>query len=87
MTGSDLPHITGTAVAEFAVPLPPREEQGEIVGRVEALLSLATSIEERLATVTASVDRLPQAVLAKAFRGDLVATAADSVAGCTADRS
>ena len=77
MTGSDLPHITGTAVAEFAVPLPPEEEQGEIVRRTKALLSVATAIEERLATAVVRTEKLSQAVLAKAFRGDLVGRSAE----------
>jgi type I restriction enzyme S subunit len=71
MTGSDLPHITGTGVAEYTIPLPPLPEQHEIVRRVDALFKLADAIEARVAAATACADRLTQAILAKAFRGEL----------------
>jgi type I restriction enzyme S subunit len=77
MTGSDLPHITGTGVAEFPVPLPPIEEQREIVRRVRALFALAIAIEKRVAAATLRVEKLIQAILAKAFRGELVPTEAE----------
>lgn len=77
MTGSDLPHITGTAVAEFPVPLPSHEEQREIVRRVQALLRLGAAIAERLEAAAGRTERISQAVLAKAFRGEHVAAAAD----------
>jgi type I restriction enzyme S subunit len=72
LTGSDLPHVTGTGVAEYALGLPPLPEQHEIVRRVEALFALADRIEARFVSAKAQVDRLTQALLAKAFRGDLV---------------
>jgi type I restriction enzyme S subunit len=59
------------------VALPPLPEQHEIVRRVEALFNLATTVEQRLATATARVEKLTQAVLAKAFRGELVPTEAE----------
>ncbi len=77
MTGSDLPHITGTGVAEFPIPLPPLVEQHEIVRRVEALFKLADAIERRTAAAAARADRLTQAILAKAFCGQLVPTEAE----------
>jgi type I restriction enzyme, S subunit len=79
-TGSDLPHITGTGVAEFPVPLPPSSEQAEIVRRVSSLLSLATTIEQRLKRATACAGRLTAAILSKAFAGELVPTEADLAA-------
>jgi len=63
--------------AEFWLPIPPIAEQHEIVRRVEALFTLADAIEARVAAVTACVDRLTQAILAKAFRGELVPTEAE----------
>jgi type I restriction enzyme S subunit len=76
-TGSDLPHITGTGVAEFSFPFPPPDEQRDIVRRVDALFALADRIEAKLAAARQRVERLTQAVLAKAFRGELVPTEAD----------
>jgi len=58
-------------------PLPPLEEQVEIVRRVEALLKLADAIEQRVALASARADKVTQAILAKAFRGELVHTEAN----------
>lgn len=63
--------VSGKDVKEQLVVLPPMSEQVEIVRRVESLFALADSIESRLAEATAQVERTTQAILAKAFRGDL----------------
>jgi type I restriction enzyme S subunit len=47
------------------------------VRRVEALFKLADTIEQRVATARARAEKLPQAILAKAFRGELVPTEAE----------
>lgn len=57
--------------------LSPLVEQGEIVNRVERLFALASILEKRVAAATLCVDKTTQAVLAKAFRGDLVPTEAE----------
>lgn len=62
---------------ELAVPLPPLAEQQEIVRRVSDLFELADVIESRLTDARRMVDQLTQAVLAKAFRGELVPTEAE----------
>ncbi|MBY0525400.1 MAG: restriction endonuclease subunit S [Gemmataceae bacterium] len=59
------------------LPLPPLAEQYEIVRRVEALFKLADTIEKQVAVATARVEKLTQAILAKAFRGELVPTEAE----------
>ncbi len=59
------------------VPFPPLAEQHEIVRRVEALFRLADAIEKRVAAATARAEKLTQAILAKAFRGELVPTEAE----------
>lgn len=56
---------------------PPLEEQTEIVRRIEALFKLADTIEKRVATATALAEKLTQAILAKAFRGEIVPTEAE----------
>jgi len=58
-------------------PLPPLPEQHEIVRHVDALFALADQIEQQVAEATKRTDALTQAVLAKAFRGELVATEAE----------
>ena len=57
---------------EIWFPLPPLEEQKEIVRRVEALFKIADQIEERYKKGRTYVDKLTQSILAKAFRGELV---------------
>lgn len=70
-TGSGIAHLTGKSLATVEFDLPPIAEQLEIVRRVESLFALADSIESRLAEATAQVERTTQAILAKAFRGEL----------------
>lgn len=61
----------------LAVPLPPLEEQREIVSRVETLFKFADAIEARVTSATSQAEKLTQAILAKAFRGELVPTEAE----------
>lgn len=64
-------------VKALHICLPPVGEQQEIVRRVRSLLKLAEPIDRRVAAATARTDKLTQTVLAKAFRGELVATEAE----------
>lgn len=77
VTSAGLFSISTKKVAALPVPLPPPEEQAEMVCRVEALFKLADAIEKRVAAATARADKLTQAILAKAFRGELVPTEAE----------
>ena len=56
----------------FSVPVPSIDEQTEIVRRVEKLFAFADRLEERLSQAQAAVQKLTPALLAKAFRGELV---------------
>ena len=58
------------------IPLPPKIEQHEIVRRVESMFKLADTIEKRVAVAASRSEKLIQAILAKAFRGELVPTEA-----------
>jgi type I restriction enzyme, S subunit len=69
--------VSGASVKAQPFALPPINEQNEIVRRVEALFKLADAIEKRVAAATLRAERLTQAVLAKAFRGELVPTEAE----------
>lgn len=59
------------ALKELMLCLPPIEEQTEIVRRVEQLFAYADRIEQQAQAALARVNRLTQAILAKAFRGEL----------------
>ncbi|HYP84961.1 MAG TPA: restriction endonuclease subunit S [Variovorax sp.] len=55
-----------------SIRLPSIAEQSEIVRRVETLFAFADRLEARLTQAQAATDRLTPALLAKAFRGELV---------------
>jgi hypothetical protein len=71
---------TGTAqltiplggLRSFVVDVPSLPEQAEIVRRVDALFAHSARVEGRHASAHAQVARLTSALLAKAFRGELV---------------
>jgi type I restriction enzyme S subunit len=71
---------TGTAqltvplngVRNFKADIPELDEQQEIVRRVESLFAKADKIEASYQKLKAKIEQLPQALLAKAFRGELV---------------
>lgn len=68
-----LPKINQTQLNALPVPVPSsQEEQYEIVRRVEKLFAFADRLEKRLSQAQAAVQKLTPALLAKAFRGELV---------------
>jgi type I restriction enzyme S subunit len=77
MVGIAQGHFNVGSMRVTPIPLPPLVEQREIVRRVEALFALADAVERRVAAATVSAERLTQAVLARAFRGEIVPTEAE----------
>lgn len=65
-------NINGTKLAMMPLPLPPIDEQHEIVRRVKSLLRVAEEVLSRMQDASRRIERSSQAVLAKAFRGELV---------------
>lgn len=53
------------------LPVPSFEEQQEIVHRVESLFTKADAIEQQYKALKAKINTLPQALLHKAFKGEL----------------
>lgn len=66
-------NMTQSKLNGLVINLPQVEEQTEIVRRVEQLSAYADSIELQAKAAKARVDKLTQAILAKAFRGELTA--------------
>jgi type I restriction enzyme S subunit len=64
--------LSVSKVGAVTLPVPSFEEQTEIVRRVEALFAFADRLEARLAQAQTAATRLTPALLAKAFRGELV---------------
>lgn len=78
VTSSGLYSLSAGKIRAFAVPVPPLEEQREIVKRAMALLRQADTQLSRIMVILRQVEQSSQAVLAKAFRGELVPNGATS---------
>lgn len=72
-TAGNMPKINQPTLISLPVKLPSLKEQTEIVHRVEQLFTFADKIETRYTKAKAMLDKLPQSILAKTFRGELVA--------------
>ncbi len=70
VTGTAQPKLTQAALNGIPLALPPTDEQEEVFRRVRALFALADAIEARVRAASARADKLPQAILSKAFSGD-----------------
>lgn len=68
---SGVNNINSTQLKELQIPKPHLKEQIEIVKRIESLFAIADRIEASYKTLQEKIDHLPQAILAKAFRGEL----------------
>ena len=75
--GSSRDFLNQRILFSLLLPLPPLEEQHEIVRRVGILFKLAEKIQKRVEAATMRADKLTLAVLAKAFCGELVSTEAE----------
>jgi type I restriction enzyme S subunit len=72
--GEGRPHLSFNQLKKTTILLPPVAEQNEIISRVNALFERADAIEREVEAATKRTEALTQAVLGKAFRGDLVPT-------------
>ncbi|WP_341303610.1 restriction endonuclease subunit S [Pseudomonas sp. TMP25] len=66
-------NLTLEICRDLPIPLPQKEEQTEIVRRVEQLFAFAEQLEAKIASAQSRINHLTQSILAKAFRGELVA--------------
>jgi type I restriction enzyme S subunit len=69
---SGVNNINSQFLSSLAIQMPAIPEQQEIVRRTQSLFSLADQLEARLTSARRIVERLTPALLAKAFRGELV---------------
>jgi type I restriction enzyme, S subunit len=72
-TTAGIHKINQKSIEEFILPVPSLVEQNEIVKRVEKIFKAIALIEQEYQNAIKLCDRLDQAILAKAFRGELVA--------------
>lgn len=71
--GITTPNVNASKLKQFSVPLPPLPEQRLIIFRVEALLERVKKAKEYLDKVPRIIKQFRQAVLKKAFSGELTA--------------
>jgi len=69
--GSAQPQITRLTLSPMIIPLPPLEEQRQIVSHLKAVQEKIKILKEIQATTDAELQRLEQAILDSAFRGEL----------------
>jgi type I restriction enzyme S subunit len=70
-SSSGVNNINSVQLQSIMLPIPGIEEQLRIVTRIESLFALADHIEAKMETLKRQIEDLPQAILAKAFRGEL----------------
>lgn len=73
VSGSAQPKLNQANLNRIRIPLPPLQEQREIVRRIESAFAWLDKVAHEHAQATRLLDHLDQALLAKAFRGELVA--------------
>ncbi|WNZ46115.1 restriction endonuclease subunit S [Leptolyngbya boryana CZ1] len=72
-TGTQLPHISANDIESAVLPLPPLLEQREIAKEVSIVLQKIDLIQQQYEAAKVRLEKLDRAILAKAFRGELVA--------------
>lgn len=71
-----LPKINQEALSHTPLPLPPLAEQKRIVAKLDALKAKSARARTELARIETLISRYKEAVLSKAFSGELVASEA-----------
>jgi hypothetical protein len=71
-TGSLIQHMFTRQLAEYAMPVPPLDEQIEAVRAVEQQLSILDSISQAMRLASSRADGLRRSILRSAFHGTLV---------------
>ena len=64
--------LTKTQILNMNIPSLSLSKQQEIVNRVESLFAKADAVEAKYQALKQQIDKLPQAILHKAFKGELV---------------
>ncbi|ALL05628.1 hypothetical protein AQ505_09055 [Pedobacter sp. PACM 27299] len=71
-TSGNMPKINQGTISAIQINLPSLDEQFEIISRVNSLLAKVDVIEEKYQILKVQLGSLPQVILGKAFRGELV---------------
>jgi type I restriction enzyme S subunit len=71
-TGSTFPNLQSNQLRKLPFPLAPYQEQKRLVLKIDECFSLADNIETSTKKAKERAEKIDQAILAKAFRGELV---------------
>jgi type I restriction enzyme, S subunit len=71
-TGSSYPAVRDNDVFNQIIPLPPLQEQHQIVSEIESRFSVADKLEQTIDEGLKKSERLSQSILKRAFEGRLV---------------
>lgn len=69
---TNIAHLSASRFSSVEFPLPSLAEQLEIIRRTKSLFAIADKVQARYEAARAQVERLTPALLAEAFRGELV---------------
>ena len=72
VTGTAQPKLNQANMNKIPIPLPPIEEQHQIVQEIESRLSVADKMEQSIQESLQNAEALRQSILKKAFCGELV---------------
>lgn len=64
-TGATIKHLTGRALAEYAIPIPPLAEQQRIVAKVNELMALVDQLESQITASEEAGTKLLDALVAE----------------------
>lgn len=71
-SGTTVESVDFTKLKNYQIPKTDLKEQEKVIELVDSLTSKLDDIEERYQNIKSTVDNLPQSILAKAFKGELV---------------
>ena len=71
-TAGNMPKISGSVIRDFPITLPSEVEQKAVAQKLDMAFARADRLEAEATRARALLDRLEAAILAKAFRGELV---------------
>ncbi len=80
VTTAGLYNLSVGKIARVPVPVPPPDEQREIVRRATAMLGTVDRLRSAITAAVTAADRAATAALARALRGELVLTETEPVA-------
>ena len=71
LTGATRPKLTQSSMRDIPIPLPPLSEQRCIAAYLDQVQTKVTALKKTQESTEAELHRLEQAILDKAFRGEL----------------